>query len=220
MAYHVTGALNAVLFSLALAGIGHQLALVHRRRREGAPGATEVLSLNQLSVSFFAYWAFFVYGYCIEPFNPYLVWPRLAGATLVLAVIGEVALDRRTRRARWAAGLGAFAVCLGLVGLASGVTLPGRWLALPQALSVVVLLLVLQGFTHQILEVRRHGAAGAVSPWMHLGTFLKDASLLAFGLAMGQRTGWPLVLLSASSMATKLVLLWHLRGAFQGARAR
>jgi hypothetical protein len=31
---------------------------------------------------------------------------------------------------------------------------------------------------------------------------------------MGQRTGWPLILMSIASMAAKAVLLWHLRSAF------
>ena len=216
MAYHITGALNAFFFGLALVGIGHQLLLVRERRRSGVPDVTEALSLNQLGVSFFAYWAFFVYGYWLEPFNPYLVWPRLAGASLILVLLGEIARDRATPRSRLLFRAGAGLLVAGLLGLVAGLRVPQVWLAFPQALSVVVTVLVLQGFGHQILEVRRNGSPGAVSPWMHVGTLVKDASLLAFGLAMGHEAGWPLVLMSVFSIAAKLILVWHLRPAFPG----
>ncbi len=211
MAYHVTGALNALFFAVALVGIGHQWWVVRRRRRSGVASASGVLSLNQLGVSFFAYWAFFLYGYWVEPFNPYLVWPRLAGAALVWVVLGEIAADRRDPTSRAAFGAGAALLAAGLAGLVAGLQVPERWLAFPQLLSGGVATLVLQGFVHQILEIRRHGHRGAVSTWMHVGTLVKDVSLLAFGVAMGQRTGWPLVLMASVSIVPKLVLLWHLR---------
>jgi hypothetical protein len=214
-AYHLTGALNALFFGFALVGIGHQWAEIRRRRREGVDAPTEVLSLNQLGVSFFAYWAFFVYGYWVKPFNPYLVWPRLAGAALLLPVLFELARDRRDPVSRGGFALAIALLALGIAGLAAGMQVPERWLAFPQFISVVITLLVLQGFGHQILAVRRHGAPGAVSPWMHVGTFAKDASLLAFGLAMGRETGWPLVLMSSVSLSAKGVLIWHLRSAFR-----
>lgn len=214
MVYHLTGALNALFFTIALVGIGHQLATIRRRRLAGLVAASDALSLNQLGVSFFAYWAFFLYGYWVEPFNPYLVWPRLAGASLVFLVIAEVARDRQGPGSRLAATVAALFLIAGLAGLVAGIRVPEAWLAFPQLLSIVVTVLVVQSFAHQIAEVRKKGSPGAVSPWMHLGTFVKDGSLLAFGVAMGQRTGWPLVVMASSSMTIKLVLIWHLRSAF------
>ena len=122
-AYHVTGALNALFFGFALLGIGHQWLEIRRRRRDGVASPTEVLSLNQLGVSFFAYWAFFVYGYWMKPFNPYLVWPRLAGAALLVPVLFELARDRRDPVTRGAFGsavvLVAVALQVGILGVTS-----------------------------------------------------------------------------------------------------
>ncbi len=96
--YHLSGAINGALFVLALGGLISQLIAIRTRRgehSEAAGHATAVLSLNYFSVSFLAYIAFFVYGFSISPFNYYLVWPRLLGCLLVLAVLVEIARDRR-----------------------------------------------------------------------------------------------------------------------------
>ncbi len=72
---------------------------------------------------------------------------------------------------------------------------------------------MIQGFSHQIVLIRRSGRTGAVSRWMHGLVYLKDLSLLGFGLAMPIANGWPLVMMGGAAVAVKSVLLWHFRWA-------
>src|SRR5262245_14832293 len=103
MAYHLTGLASAAIFLLSIGGLWAQLALIRQRRHQaeddgiasGPP--TAVLSLNQFTNSFLAFFSFFLYGSCLEQFNHYLVWPRLAALLLTLAVIFEITRDRRDR---------------------------------------------------------------------------------------------------------------------------
>ena len=210
MGYHAAGLTNLVFYALALAGTAHQLLLLRARRQDGVPHPTAVVSLNQLAVSFLGYYAFFVYGYCVRPFNHYLVWPRLLGVLLVLTILGELARDRRDR-----ASLGIFAGASVLLVPAVGVLVAQPEIGaserrIPQALAVAATALVVQGFAHQILLVRRAGHVGAVSFWMHAATFVKDFSLAALGAAMGAATGWPLMLMGGASVAVKSVLIAEL----------
>jgi hypothetical protein len=217
MSYHLAGAINAVLFVLSLAGIAAQLARIRRRRSQRADSSSErptaVLSLNYFSVSFLAYYAFFLYGFCIRPFNHYLVWPRLAGCLLLLAVLGEIARDRvdRVSVIAFALGLASLASGIAFLAISPPVVLDAR--AFPQGLSIVAAGFIVQSLVHQIRLIRVSGHPGAVSSTLHLFTGTKDVSTLAFGLAMGPSTGWPLVLMGGSSAALKVLLLYQFRWA-------
>ncbi len=217
MPYHVAGAINAVLFSLCLAGVAAQLIRIWRRRNRPSgtsPGSpTAVLSLNFFSTTFLAYFAFFLYGYCIRPFNHYLVWPRLFGCFLILAVIGEIARDRSDRISVAAFLIGLSSLGGGVLFLVLSPPIVLQAAALPQVLSLVVAVLVAQSLVHQILLIRGSGQPGAVSPALHLLTGTKDASTFAFGLAMGPFTGWPLAVMGGSSAVLKVVLLYQFRWA-------
>src|SRR6266446_6087002 len=102
MSYHLTGLISAVIFLLTLSGLWSQLQFVWSRRRLGgqeenrSESPTAVLSLNQFLSSFLAFFSFFLYGMCLQPFNHYLVWPRLAATLLTLAVLYEIMADRKT----------------------------------------------------------------------------------------------------------------------------
>ena len=194
MSYHVAGAINAALFVLSLAGVVAQLTRIWRRRDHRADASrgrrTAVLSLNYFSVSFLAYYAFFMYGYCIRPFNHYLVWPRLAGCVLLLVVLGEIVRDRADRisAAAFAIASAFFAGSIVFLALSPPIVLKAQ--ALPQGLSLIAAALIAQSLVHQIFLIRQSGYPGAVSPTLHLFTGTKDASTFAFGLAMGSSTGW------------------------------
>ena len=216
MSYHITGLISSAIFLLTIGGLWAQLGFVWRRQRSASAGETNerptaVLSVNQFVSSFLAFFSFFLYGACLERFNHYLVWPRLAASLLTLAVLFEIVRDRRDRVA-----LLAFVTCaLLLVGAPLGLlTIPGaaEWgRTVSQSLIVVVTAILAQGYLHQVLMIRRTGRTGGVSARLHLFFFWKDISTIAFALSMGTSSGWPLILLSSVSAATKVVMLWHFR---------
>ncbi len=217
MTYHITGLVSAVIFLLTVSGLWAQLRLVWQRAasfREGQGAgerATSVLSLNQFVSSYLAFYSFFLYGACLPRFNHYLVWPRLVAGLLTLAVIFEIMRDRRELRATVS-----FAACVGCL-IGSPVLLlshpeAARWgQFVSQALVVVVTVILAQGYAHQIFLIRQTGRTGAVALRMHQYFFLKDISTIAFALAMGFAEGWPLLLMSSVSAATKLATMWHFR---------
>lgn len=216
MSYHITGLISSAIFLLTIGGLWAQLGFVWRRQRSASEGETNerptaVLSVNQFVSSLLAFFSFFLYGACLERFNHYLVWPRLAASLLTLAVLFEIVRDRRDRVA-----LLAFVACaLLLVGAPLGLlTIPGaaEWgRTVSQSLIVVVTAILAQGYLHQVLMIRRTGRTGGVSARLHLFFFWKDISTIAFALSMGTSSGWPLILLSSVSAATKVVMLWHFR---------
>lgn len=216
MGYHITGLINSAIFLLTIGGLWAQLGFVWRRRRSVADGETHerptaVLSVNQFVSSYLAFFSFFLYGACLERFNHYLVWPRLAASLLTLAVLFEIVRDRRDRVATLA-----FAFCTALlVGAPLGlVTIPGaaEWgRTVSQTLIVIVTVILAQGYLHQVLLIRQTGRTGGVSARLHLFFFWKDISTIAFAISMGTSTGWPLMLLSSVSASTKVVTLWHFR---------
>jgi hypothetical protein len=169
--------------------------------------------MNQFVSSYLAFFSFFLYGACLERFNHYLVWTRLAASLLTLAVLYEIMRSRRDRTA---------AVCFGACALLLFV-LPGilLWNAdaavwcrgISQALILVATLILAQGYIHQIVLIRQSGRTGAVSIRMHQFFLLKDISTVVFALAMGLRAGWPLLLLSSVSGLTKIGTLWQFRWA-------
>lgn len=216
MSYHITGLISSAIFLLTIGGLWAQLGFVWRRKQSAADGETHerptaVLSVNQFVSSFLAFFSFFLYGACLERFNHYLVWPRLAASLLTLAVLFEILRDRRDRVARLA-----FVFCtvlligapLGLVAIPGAATW-GRTVS--QTLIVVATVILAQGYLHQVLLIRQTGRTGGVSARLHLFFFWKDVSTIAFALSMGTSTGWPLILLSSVSATTKVITLWHFR---------
>ena len=88
--YALAGSLNSLFIVVSLYGLWSQLQKIWQRKHDARVGAgqtTDILSLNQFSVSFLAYCAFFVYGYSITPFNHYIVWPRLLASLIALAIL-------------------------------------------------------------------------------------------------------------------------------------
>jgi hypothetical protein len=219
MTYHITGLISSVIFLLTVGGLWSQLQFVWQRRREfprdqfPAMRATAILSLNQFGSSFLAFFSFFLYGLCLQPFNHYLVWPRLVASLLTLAVLYEIMRDRRG----WLSSL-AFVICAALIVIAPGLLLLnppvmawGRRIS--QLLIVGVTVVLAQGYLHQVVLIRQSGQTGAVSLRLHQFFFIKDASTIAFAMAMGLASGWPLLLLSSVSGITKLATMWHFRWA-------
>jgi len=226
MIYHLTGLISAVIFLLTLGGLWFQLQFVWDRQRAIQKEAnlsepsTAVLSLNQFLSSFLAFFSFLLYGICLHPFNHYLVWTRLAATLLTLAVLYEIMRDRKA----WLPVL-VFVGCCALLILAPLMLLLnppvmawGRKIS--QGLILVVSVILAQGYSHQILLIRQSGQTGAVSLRLHQLFFIKDVSTIAFALAMGLASGWPVLLLSSISAITKLAAMWHFRWVRLSALAR
>ncbi len=220
MTYHVSGLINSLIFSLTLGGLWSQLRTIWERKhghRTGTlaagEGTTALLSLNQFVSSYLAFFSFFLYGMCLARFNHYLVWTRLAASLLTLAVIYELMVSRRD-----AASTASFVGCAILL-----IALPAVLFASPgatlwcrrgsQALIVAATIVLAQGYTHQMVLIWRSGRTGAISIRMHQFFLLKDISTVIFALTMGLRAGWPILLLSSVSGATKAATLWLFRWA-------
>jgi hypothetical protein len=216
MTYHVTGLLSAVIFLFTVSGLWAQLRLIWTRKHDFARGVaverpTAILSLNQFGSSFLAFYSFFLYGACLQRFNHYLVWSRLVATLMTLAILYEIQRDRRERRAALAFFGGLALVLAAPVYVASSQRAANAGRFVSAALVVVVTVVLAQGYLHQVALIRRTGRTGAVALRLHQFFFLKDASTIAFALAMGGRDGWPLLLLSGVSAATKLATMWHFR---------
>lgn len=222
MLYELTGSLNTAFILISLYGVWSQLHKIRARRRPGAARGetTAVLSLNQLTVSFLAYYCFFVYGYTIEPFNHYIVWPRLLAALLVLLILVELWRDRRSRRAAAVLLLAAAALAAGLAGLVWGQRYSDQGRVVASTLIVAITALIAQGYAHQIALIWRSGRTGAVSLRMSQFILMMDLSTIAFALAMGLADGWPLLLLAGVSGTTKLIIMWLFRWEQRSPRAR
>ena len=213
MFYTVAGFINTAFTLLSLVGVWAQLRKVWQRRSaDAADGvATDILSLNQFTVSFLAYLSFFIYGYAIRPFNHFIVWPRLLASVLVLLILREIWKDRRGRATTTSLAVACLALLGALAGLAWGQRHVDEGRVLATAMIVVVTALLAQGYAHQILLIWRSGRTGAVSLRMSQLILLMDLSTIVFAFAMGPRLGWPLLLLAIVSGSTKLLILWLFR---------
>jgi hypothetical protein len=211
--YDFAGSLNSAFIVISLAGIWAQLRKIWARKHAAATDGrpTAILSLNQFTVSFLAYWSFFVYGYSIQPFNHYIVWPRLVASVMVLLILREIFLDRRSLAAAVAMAIGLLLLVAGLAGLWFGKTWIDEGRVIAQVLIVTITLLLAQGYVHQIRLIRRSGRTGAVSLAMNQFILAMDVTTIFFALVMGLQTGWPLLLLATVSGATKLIIMWLFR---------
>ena len=216
MAYHLTGVISAAIFLLTLSGLWSQLQFIWKRQRDFrvrllSERPTAILSVNQFLSSFLAFFSFFLYGICLQPFNHYLVWPRLAASLLTLALLYEMMRDRKD----WLTGLAFIASVALLLGAPALLVLNPHALVwgrkISQGLIIAVTVILAQGYSHQIVLIRHSGQTGAVALRLHQFFFVKDASTIAFALTMGVRSGWPVLLLSSVSAITKLITMWHFR---------
>ncbi len=211
--YNIFGSINTIFIFISLIGVFSQLRKIWRRKKceSSKQNAAELLSLNQFSVSFLAYFSFFVYGYSIEPFNHYIVWPRLIASTLVWLILFEIWQDRRNMTTSISFVTAGVIFILGGLGFFYGNTLIDESKLISTYLIVVVTLLIAQGYYHQIMLIIRSGKTGAVDLKMSQFILLMDISTIAFALSMGLELGWPLLLLAVVSAITKLAIMYSFR---------
>jgi hypothetical protein len=217
MGYHLSGFISALFVALSLTGLALQVRFVWRRKRDFSQGRllderpTAILSLNRFSTSFVAFYAMLFYGVCLVRFNHYLVWPRAMALCLLLVILYEIRCDRKDKVATVVFGLAmalvVLAVALPVLGMRVVVHNAGgsRFLVLFSAL------LLAQGATHQIVRIRCSGRTGGLSLRMHQLFFLKDVASMIFGVVMGFKDGWPVLLFHGVSMAVQCTTMWHFR---------
>lgn len=211
--YNTLGSINTIFILISLIGVFSQLRKIWDRKQcaDTQGNASELLSLNQFSVSFLAYFSFFIYGYSIEPFNHYIVWPRLVASIIVGLILFEIWRDRRNRSSITCLSIAIVIFILGIFGFSFGISYTDESQLVSSSLIVVVTLLIAQGYYHQILLIIRSGKTAAVDLRMSQFILMMDISTIAFALSMGLQNGWPLLFLAIVSGITKLIIMFLFR---------
>ena len=212
MTYHITGIISTLLYGLSVFGLWIQLRKIWERKESTfAEHPTAVLSLNFIGMAFFAYFFLFFYGFALERFNHYLVWPRLLAIALSLMIMYEIMIDRKNWSSRITfvgctlLTLGGIAMmlffrpaALGLVDISKGTLIANTFM-------------LAQAGVHQIVLIIRSGSTGGIALRSHQLTLIKNLGNMSFGFAMGGPTGWPLVLLWGSDSLFKIVVMYLFR---------
>lgn len=207
--YDFFGTVNTFLIFISLLGVLSQVRTIWQRKKQKLNGgATELLSINQFTVSYLAYFSFFIYGYSIDPFNHYIVWPRLIATLLVGAILYEIWIDRKTKASFYVLLIALLVLIFGVAGLFYGDTFIDEGRYVSTIIILVVSLLIAQGYYHQIKLIVKSGTTGAVDLKMIQFIFMMDISTIAFALSMGIETGWPLIILAITSGITKVIIMF------------
>ena len=208
--YNLFGTINTVFIVISLYGVLSQLKTIWSRKQtsETQQSPTSLLSLNQFTVSFLAYLSFFIYGYSIEPFNHYIVWPRFIASCLVLLILFEIWRDRKNQTSLLSLSVAGASLALAVVGLFVGETIVDQGKYISTTIIVAVTLLIAQGYYHQIKLIWYSGQTGAVDLKMSQFIFMMDISTIAFAISMGLKEGWPLLLLAITSGITKVIIMY------------
>jgi len=211
MWYDLFGTINTIFIFVSLYGIYLQLNKIWLRKKNSQKKVTDILSQNQFTMSFLAYFSFFIYGYSIEPFNHYIVWPRLIASLLITLILFEMWRDRQSNNSF---------ICLIFVGLAFIAGLSGLFYNddfatqsknVSTILILVITVLLAQGYAHQIKLIIKNVNTGAIDIRMSQFILLMDISTIAFALSMGVTIGWPLIVLAVVSGSTKLIIMYLFR---------
>jgi len=211
MWYNVFGSINAIFIFVSLYGVFLQLSTVWQRSNNNEPQVTDILSQNQFTTSFLAYFCFFIYGYSIQPFNHYIVWPRLISAILVALILFEMWQDRRSKMSLYCLIFAVMTFICGVIGLFFNESLSAQSKTISTMLIVAITVLLAQGYTHQIRLIIHSGKTGAIDIRMSQFIMMMDISTIAFAISMGVAKGWPLMLLAVVSGLTKLVIMYLFR---------
>lgn len=208
--YNFFGTINTVFIVISLYGVLSQLKTIWSRKQtnETQQSPTSLLSLNQFTVSFLAYLSFFIYGYSIEPFNHYIVWPRFIASCLVLLILFEIWRDRKNRTSLFSLLVASVSLAIAIIGLFVGETIVDQGKYISTAIIIAVTLLIGQGYYHQIKLIWYSGQTGAVDLRMSQFILMMDISTIAFAISMGLKEGWPLLLLAITSGITKVIIMY------------
>lgn len=208
MWYNILGTINTLFIFVSLYGVYLQLHTLWLRKANGKTQVTDVLSQNQFTMSFLAYFSFFVYGYSIDILNHYIVWPRLIASLLVMLILIEMWKDRKSTAS--VASLVLICVCLtlGIIGLALNESFADHSKQVSTILIMIITLLLAQGYMHQIKLIISSGKTGAIDIRMSQFILMMDITTIGFAMTMGFAHGWPLIVLATVSAITKLIIMY------------
>jgi len=211
MWYDLFGTINTIFIFVSLYGVFLQLNKIWLIKRSSSTRVTQILSQNQFTMSFLAYFSFFIYGYSIDPFNHYIVWPRLIASVLVSLILIEMWKDRRSKTSLFCVIFVGFSIILGVLGLFVNDSISDQSKRLSTILIMAITVLLAQGYAHQIKLIIKSGKTGAIDIRMSQFILMMDISTIAFAIAMGLSKGWPLIVLAVVSGVTKLVIMYLFR---------
>ena len=207
--YHLLGVISSLLFLLTWYGLARQWWEIERRRRQHLP-ATQSLSVNQFASSYFGFYANFIFGIAIDPFNHYLVWTRCGALILLLAILWRIWQERRHSRTLWVTSLASLAFVAG--GISMGFRpYPALASMAANGMMLVVTVILVQGTLHQYWVLNRTGEVGALSASLFRSILIKDISTLMFGLTMPIVQAWPLLVLNGASVLSRGMLYLRIR---------
>jgi hypothetical protein len=211
MWYEIFGSINTVLIFVSLYGVYLQLNKLWLRKINKESKVTDILSQNQFTMSFLAYFSFFIYGYSINDFNHYIVWPRLIASLLVALILLEIWRDRKSNTSLASLLLVALCFFLGILGLIFHNTYADYSKNMSTIFIVIITVLLAQGYIHQIKLILRSGKTGAIDIRMSQFILMMDISTIAFAITMGINEGWPLIFLAVVSGITKITIMYLFR---------
>jgi hypothetical protein len=175
------------------------------------PKVTDILSQNQFTMSFLAYFSFFIYGYSVNDFNHYIVWPRLIASIFVALILFEIWKDRKSNISLVCISFVGLCFALGILGLIFHDVYSNHSKDVSTLFIVIITLLLAQGYIHQIKLILTSGKTGAIDIKMSQFILMMDISTIAFASAMGVNEGWPLMFLAIVSGITKLIIMYLFR---------
>ena len=204
------GTINTIFIIVSLYGVFSQLKTIWKRKNSNIEELrpTTLLSLNQFTVSYLAYLSFFIYGYSIEPFNHYIVWPRLLASILVALILFEIWQDRKSIYSTYSFSFACATLLLAIIGLFIGETITDQGKYISSTIIILVSILIAQGYYHQIKLIINSGSTGAVDLKMSQFILMMDISTIGFASSMGLALGWPLIVLAITSGITKVTIIY------------
>ncbi|KGJ89847.1 hypothetical protein [Colwellia psychrerythraea] len=208
MWYDFFGVINTVFIFISLYGVYLQLNKLWLRKSSGERKVTDILSQNQFTMSFLAYFSFFVYGYSLDIFNHYIVWPRLIASVLMMLILFEMWQDRKSKASVVSLFLVGVCFTLGIIGLAFNESIADQSKQVSTILIIIITLLLTQGYAHQIKLIICSGSTGAIDIRMSQFILMMDISTIAFAMSIGVEKAWPLILLAIVSGITKVIIMY------------
>ncbi len=209
MLYHLLGLLSSAIFIFTWVGLFAQIQRISQQQLK-VEEDNHSLSLNQFGSSFFAFYAMFIFGIAVEPFNHYLVWTRCGACLLTLFILVRIWRLRRTRTAAGVSLLASAALVGGFISMGFR-PFPALAQLGANTLMLLVTVILIQGTLHQWLLLRRRQHIGSLSFGLFYGILAKDISTLLFGLTMPFAQAWPLLVLNGASVITRGAVLLQMK---------